>query len=212
MSGLASKLIPHLISGGIVATLSVYLTLTFGPSQAEPELKYVTVDGPSIAALMPDFDLNFFERILTDALEAQQKAVAPGAARGKVSAFCDPVVSAVSNDTLTHDNDGPRRLPSERLDIPEGDVVTVIEAVRISETSWLNPLAKRKVEVFGYTNAGDQFRDLYVAPPAGTIEIGVRDGTTVVQGDRRGWLKPLVTLAEGIFIGVAVGAIMSGGD
>lgn len=224
MNSLARKLIPPMIFGGIVAALTMFLTLTFGPQKEAPVFQDVGVTPEALEEQRPDFDRSLIEKLTRENAELKQRAISLGSALDRVNKFCKPAVeaavAAAENDTLIHDNadslaeatEGPRVVPSERLEIPEEDLVAVIEAVRIKETSWLNPLAKRQVEVYGINNAGDEFRDLYMVAPSGEIEVGVQGNETVVEGPRLGWTKPLITLGEGILIGVAVGAVLSIGD
>lgn len=162
----------------------------------DPVYQRVEVPVGPMLKLEPKFELEWLEKILTTQLRPQQRAVATGGAKTEVAAFCEPAVAAaVNGDTV------PTR-PTRGV-----DPVAVLGSHRLSDP-W-NPWASRQLDLFGWTNLGDRFHDIYEVPASGEIEAGVVGDSTAVNAPRAGWMQPTVTHGVAVGVGVLIGFVLA---
>lgn len=163
----------------------------------EPQFKTVYVTNEALTDLQPEPDLGRLERIWKARHEVEQRAIARQGAVTEVADFCRPVVEREAN---TDDLDAVPEVPLPQLR-------SAILAGRVVQP-W-NPFAASRVELYGMTNNGDRFGDMYKGA-RGSIEFGVDDDGpgTFVHSQRFGIVKPVVTHTGAFVIGAIVGGVL----
>lgn len=160
-----------------------------------PVHRDVIVTPAAIRALMPDMDPGWLGKIWRDALEREQRAVAPGGAVAEVRAFCDPVAAA---DTARAAVAGPVERASEPIPVPPPDLRTFIYAYEVDKP-FPSFFRRSRIDHYGVRNDGALTHETYRG--AGDVAGRAAGDSMPAQGSRWWWVQDLVELGACIEIG-----------